>query len=186
MKVSKTIKDTEKKMEVAIDAYIHDLTSIRTGRANPSILDGIMVEYYGVPTPINQVGNISAPEPRLLVISPWDKTVIKDIERAIMASNIGLNPANDGDLIRLPIPQLTNERRQELVKQAKGKSETFKIQMRNIRRQAIDILKKLEKDDAISEDIIKVAEQDIDDLTKKYIDILEDITENKEAAIMEV
>lgn len=172
-------------MKVAIDAYHRELTSIRTGRANPSILDGINVDYYGVPTPINQVGNISAPEPRLLVVAPWDKTSIPEIEKAILAANIGLNPANDGDIIRLPIPQLTEERRKNLVKQVQQKNETFKIEMRNIRRYAIDNLKKLEKEGE-SEDTIKRAFDEVDELAKKYIANLDDITQTKEAAIMEV
>ena len=186
MSITATLSTSEDKMKKAIEAYKHELSTIRTGRANPSILEGIMVDYYGVPTPLNQVGNISAPEPRLLVIQPWDKSVIEAIEKAILAANIGINPANDGQVVRLPIPQLTEERRKELVKQVHKKGEDFKVEIRNIRRQTNDSLKKLVKDEGVSEDAVKDGETDVQDLTKTYSDKIDDITKHKEAAIMEV
>ncbi|QRN86325.1 ribosome recycling factor [Clostridia bacterium] len=186
MSISKAITEAEERMKKGIDAYKHDLSTIRTGRANPSILEGIMVDYYGVPTPINQVGNISAPEPRMLVVQPWDKTAIADIEKAIMAANIGINPANDGQLIRLPIPQLTEERRKELVKQVHKKGEDFKVEIRNIRRQTNDALKKLMKTDGVSEDAVKNAEEQVQEITKTYSDKIDEITKVKEASIMQV
>lgn len=186
MSISRTITESEEKMQKAIDAYKHELSTIRTGRANPGILEGIMVDYYGVPTPLNQVGNISAPEPRLLVIQPWDKTVINDIEKAILAANIGINPANDGQLVRLPIPQLTEERRKELVKQVHKKGEEFKVEIRNIRRNTNDALKKLIKTDGVSEDAVKDGEDDIQEITKKYSEKVDEISKSKEASIMEI
>lgn len=186
MSISKAITEAEERMEKGIVAYKHDLSSVRTGRANPSILEGIMVDYYGVPTPINQVGNISAPEPRLLVVQPWDKTAIADIEKAIMAANIGINPSNDGQLIRMPIPQLTEERRKELVKQVHKKGEEFKVEIRNIRRQTNDALKKLTKTDGVSEDAVKNAEDQIQEITKTYSLRIDEITKAKEESIMQV
>jgi len=186
MSINATLKDTKDKMDKAIEAFRHDLTTVRTGRANPAILEDITVDYYGVPTPINQVGNISTPEPRLLVIQPWDKSVITAIEKAILAANLGINPANDGQLIRLPIPQLTEERRKELVKQVHKKAEEFKVEVRNIRRQANDELKKLGKQDGISEDAVKGAEEEIQDMTRDYAEKIDEITEHKEEAILEV
>ncbi len=186
MSIAKTITAAEDKMAKAIDAYKHELSSIRTGRANPGILEGIMVDYYGVPTPLNQVGNISAPDPHLLVVQPWDKTVIGAIEKAILAANIGINPANDGQQVRLPIPQPTEERRKELVKQVHKKGEEFKVEIRNIRRQTNDALKKLVKEDGISEDMVKDGEAQVQDITKVYSEKVEEVSKHKEAAIMEV
>ncbi len=186
MSIARTITEAEEKMVKAIEAYKHDLTAIRTGRANPGILEGIMVDYYGVPTPINQVGNISAPDPRLLVIQPWDKSVISDIEKAIMAANIGINPGNDGQVVRLPIPQPTEERRKELVTQVHTKAEEFKVEIRNVRRQTNDALKKLVKEDGISEDMVKDGEAQVQDLTKVYSEKIDGVSKYKEVAIMEV
>ncbi len=186
MSIAKTISDAEQKMLIAIEAYKHELSTIRTGRANPSILEGIRVDYYGVPTPLNQVGNISAPEPRMLIIQPWDKSIINGIEKAILAANIGINPGNDGEVIRLPIPQLTEERRKELVKQVKKKGEDFKVEIRNIRRQTNDLLKKLEKDEGVSEDAVKNGEAEVQELTKKYSELIDSIGVHKEEAILEV
>lgn len=186
MSIARTITEAEEKMTKAIEAYKHELTSIRTGRANPGILEGIMVDYYGVPTPINQVGNISAPDPRLLVIQPWDKSVISDIEKAILAANIGVNPGNDGQVVRLPIPQPTEERRKELVKQVHKKGEEFKVEIRNVRRQTNDALKKLVKEDGISEDMVKDGEAQVQDITKVYSEKVDAVSKHKEAAIMEV
>lgn len=186
MSISKTITAAEEKMQKAIEAYKHELTNIRTGRANPAILEGVKVEYYGTLTPINQVGNISAPEPRLLLIQPWDKSVIAEIEKAILAANIGINPSNDGQVVRLPIPQLTEERRKELVKQVHKKAEEFKVEIRNIRRATNDALKKLIKDEGVSEDAVKDGEDEIQELTKTYSAKVDEISKHKEEAIMEV
>lgn len=179
------IEHTEEKMKKVIEAFKEHLKAIRTGRATPSILEGIMVDYYGVDTPIAQVGSISAPEASLLVVQPWDKTAIKSIEKAILTSERGLNPNNDGNLIRIPIPALTEERRKELVKQVKKIAEEFKIQIRNDRRDGNDNLKKLEKG-TVSEDNIGDAEDEIQELTNIYIKEIDDITKNKEEAIMEI
>ncbi len=186
MSTKDLMKKTEQKMSKVIEAYRHELSTVRTGRANPGILDGIFVDYYGTPTPLNQVGNISAPESRLLVIQPWDKSVIGAVEKAIQTSNLGLNPSNDGEVIRIPIPQLTEERRKELVKLVRKKSEDFKVEIRNIRRSANDDLKKLEKDDSLSEDTVKATVDDIQELTNTFIGTIDEMTKHKEEAVMEI
>ena len=179
------LEHTEEKMQKVIEAFKEHLKVIRTGRATPSILDGIMVDYYGVETPIGQVGSITAPEANLLVVQPWDKTALKTIEKAILISERGLNPNNDGNIIRIPIPTLTEERRKELVKQVKKASEEFKVQIRNIRRDGNDDLKKIEKG-KVSEDSIGEAEDNIQELTNNYIKQIDEITKNKEVSIMEI
>lgn len=179
------IKNTEGKMKKTIEVYKDHLKTIRTGRANPGLLDGIMVSYYGVDTPIAQVGNISAPEPNLLVVQPWDKTAIKDIEKAVISSERGLNPNNDGDILRIPIPALTEERRIELVKQVKKMAEEFKVQIRNARHDGNNDLKKLDKG-SVSEDSLGEAEDEIQKLTNSYIEEIDTIFNNKEESIMEI
>lgn len=179
-------KDIEEKMSKTISVYREDLQSIRAGRANPSLLDKINVEYYGQMTPLNQIAGISAPEPRLLVIQPWDANAIEPIEKAILKSDLGLNPSNDGKIIRLNIPQLTEERRVELTKVVKKNGENAKIAIRNIRRDAIDEVKKLEKSKEISEDDRKDAEDDIQNITDKYITEIDDITKAKEEELLEI
>ncbi|MCI0502143.1 MAG: ribosome recycling factor [Fusobacteria bacterium] len=176
---------TEDKMKKIIEALKEHIKVIRTGRANPGILDGILVNYYGVDTPIGQVGSISAPEANLLVVQPWDKTALKSIEKAILASERGLNPNNDGNIIRIPIPALTEERRKELVKQVKKISEEFKVQIRNTRRDGNDDLKKIEKG-KVSEDSKEEAVEKIQVLTDSYIKKVDEIIKNKEASIMEI
>ena len=178
-------ENTEEKMKKIIEALKEHLKVIRTGRATPSILDGIIVDYYGVETPIAQVGSISAPEANILVVQPWDKTALKTIEKAILTSERGLNPNNDGNIIRIPIPSLTEERRKELVKQVKKVSEEFKIQIRNTRRDGNDDLKKIEKE-KVSEDSLKETEDKIQNSTDSYIKKIDEIVKNKEAAIMEI
>ena len=148
----------QQQMEKTIEALKHEFSTIRAGRANAQMLDKIRVDYYGTPTPINQVGSISVPEPRTLMINPWDKSAMKDIETAIRNSDLGLNPTNDGEVIRLNVPALTEERRKELCKQAKKASEEFKVRLRNERRDANDKLKKLEKEGEITEDDLKKAQ----------------------------
>lgn len=182
-----TIKeDLEEKMAKAVNAFKSDLSTIRTGKANPSLLEKVVVDYYGTPTPINQMANISAPEAKMLVVQPWDKSVISTIEKAIMKSDLGLNPSSDGNIIRLVIPQLTQETRKDLVKKVKKKSEEAKIGIRNIRRDGNEQLKSIEKSKEINEDEHKKAQDDVQKLTDKYIAEVEKILDNKENEIMEI
>ncbi|MBA9024839.1 MULTISPECIES: ribosome recycling factor [Bacillaceae] len=180
------IDNSKTKMEKAISAYTRELASIRAGRANASLLDRISVEYYGAPTPINQVAGISVPEARLLVIQPYDKTILGDIEKAILKSDLGLNPSNDGSIIRIAIPALTEERRKELVKMVRKEAEEAKIAIRNIRRDGNDDLKKLEKNGEITEDDLRGYSDDIQKITDSHINKIEDITKDKEKEILEV
>ncbi|WP_106766036.1 ribosome recycling factor [Paenibacillus faecalis] len=178
-------KNAEERMEKAILSLKRDLATLRAGRANASLLDRIQVEYYGAPTPVNQLANISTPDPRTLMIQPWDKSSLGDIEKAIMKSDIGLTPANDGNQIRLSIPPLTEERRTELVKMTKKFGEEAKVAIRNIRRDANDDIKKLEKTD-ISEDESRRHQDDIQKATDKYIAEVDKVLVAKEKEIMEV
>ncbi|WP_400247269.1 ribosome recycling factor [Niallia sp. JL1B1071] len=180
------IANTKEKMNKAIQSYSRELASIRAGRANASLLDRITVDYYGSPTPINQIAGISVPEARLLVIQPYDKTILGDIEKAILKSDIGLNPSNDGSVIRLSIPMLTEERRKELVKNVKKESEEAKIAIRNIRRDGNDDLKKLEKNGDITEDALRGFNDDIQKLTDEFISKIDALTKEKEKEILEV
>ena len=173
-------------MEKTIEALKHEFSTIRAGRANAQMLDKIRVDYYGTPTPINQVGSISVPEPRTLMINPWDKSAMKDIETAIRNSDLGLNPTNDGEVIRLNVPALTEERRKELCKQAKKASEEFKVRLRNERRDANDKLKKLEKEGEITEDDLKKAQDNVQKMTDKYTKEVDVLLEVKEKDIMAV
>lgn len=179
-------QEAEDKMKKAVEAMRKELASIRAGRANPALLDKVQVDYYGTMTPVNQLASISAPEPRLLVIQPWDKSVIAGIEKAILKSDLNLTPSNDGNVIRIAIPQLTQERRQELVKLVKKKAEEFRVVIRNIRREANDGIKAMEKDKSISEDEAKKAQEQIQKLTDRYIEQVDKVLSNKEAEIMEV
>ncbi|GIN70444.1 ribosome-recycling factor [Bacillus sp. J14TS2] len=180
------ISSTKDKMEKSLQAYKRELSSIRAGRANASLLDKISVDYYGAPTPINQMASISVPEARMLVVQPYDKTIIGDIEKAILKSDLGLNPANDGSLIRLTIPQLTEERRKELVKVVKKEAENAKVVVRNIRRDANEDLKKLEKSGDITEDELRSYTEDIQNLTDEHISQIETTTKEKEQEVLEV
>ena len=182
---SEKVKMYEEKMTKTLAALDNDYSTIRAGRANPHVLDKIMVDYYGAPTPLNQVGNISVPEPRMLQIQPWDSSMIKAIEKAINQSELGINPGNDGKVIRLIFPELTEERRKELVKEVKKKGEAGKVAVRNIRRDANDYLKKLGKTD-ISEDEIKDLEDEIQKLTDKYIKDMDKAVEEKSKEILTV
>ncbi|HHY60976.1 MAG TPA: ribosome recycling factor [Clostridia bacterium] len=179
-------REAEDRMKKTVELMRKDLASIRAGRANPALLDKVQVEYYGTPTPVNQLATISAPEPRLLVIQPWDKSVIASIEKAILKSDLNLTPTNDGNVIRIVIPQLTQERRQELVKLVKKKAEEYRVHIRNIRREANDKIKALEKEKSISEDEAKRAQDKIQKLTDDYIDQVDAVLSSKEAEIMEV
>jgi ribosome recycling factor len=186
MMTEQLFQEAEDKMKKAIEAMKRDLASIRAGRANPALLDKVQVDYYGTMTPVNQLASISAPEPRLLVIQPWDKTVIASIEKAILKSDLNLTPSNDGTIIRIAIPQLTQERRQELVKLVKKKAEEYRVVIRNIRREANDGVKSLEKDKSLSEDEAKKAQEQIQKLTNEYVEQVDKVLANKEAEIMEV
>lgn len=178
--------EIETKMEKRIDGYSGELKTIRAGRANASVLDKIAIDYYGTMTPVNQVGSISSPDPRQLVIQPWDASVLKEIEKAINVSDIGITPQNDGKVIRLTFPPLTEERRKELVKTVKKYTEEAKVQIRNARRDALDDYKKKKKDGEVTEDDLKEIEKDIQKLTDKYIKEIDDICAAKEKEILEV
>lgn len=180
------ISNTKGKMEKAIQAYTRELASIRAGRANASLLDKITVDYYGAPTPINQMASVSVPEARLLMIQPYDKTIIGDIEKAILKSDLGLTPSSDGSVIRLAIPQLTEERRKELVKLVKKEAEDAKVAIRNIRRDGNEDLKKLEKNGEITEDDLHGFSDDIQKLTDDHIKQIDQITKEKEQEITAV
>ncbi|MED1872392.1 ribosome recycling factor [Brevibacillus borstelensis] len=180
------LKDMEERMSKAISTLKKDLASLRAGRANPAILDKIAVDYYGTPTPISQLANISVPEPRMLTIQPWDKSSLKEIDRAIQQSDLGLTPSNDGTIIRIVIPPLTEERRKELVKVANKSGEEAKVAIRNIRRDANDDIKKLEKGGTISEDESRRHQETIQKATDKYIAEVDKIVKEKEKDILEV
>jgi ribosome recycling factor len=180
------IANTKEKMKKAIQAFTRELATIRAGKASASLLDRVTVEYYGAPTPVNQLAGISTPEARLLVIQPYDKTILGDIEKAILKSDLGLNPSNDGSIIRISIPQLTEERRKELVKVIKKESEEAKVAIRNIRRDGNDELKKLEKNGEITEDALRGYSDDIQKVTDEHIAKIDQITKDKEKEIMEV
>ncbi len=178
--------DAKERMTKAVQAYTRELASIRAGRASASLLDKIAVEYYGVPTPINQLASISTPEARLLMIQPYDKSIVSDVEKAIMKSDLGLNPTSDGSVIRIAIPPLTEERRKELVKLVKKESEEAKVAIRNIRRDANDDLKKLEKNGELTEDDLRGYTDDVQKLTDEFIAKIDQITKEKEKEILEV
>jgi ribosome recycling factor len=184
--VQQVINTAKEKMDKAVQAFTRELATIRAGRANPSLLEKVTVDYYGMPTPIIQLASISVPEARLLVIQPYDKSVIKDIEKAILSSDLGLTPSNDGSVIRITIPPLTEERRRELVKLVKKYSEDAKVAVRNIRRDANDELKKLEKNGEITEDELHGYTDDIQKLTDDHIAKIDTITKEKEKEVMEV
>ncbi len=174
----------EERMKKTISVYEENLSEIRAGRANPAILNKITVDYYGTATPINQVAGISVPEARLIVIQPWDGSVLKEIERAILASDIGITPNNDGKVIRLNFPELNEERRKELVKDIRKMGEEAKVAVRQVRRDGIDDFKKQQKDSVITEDDLKQAEDQVQKLTDKYVEEIDKLTDSKEKEIM--
>ena len=179
------LQQYEDKMKKAIEFLEGDYNTIRAGRANPHVLDRIRVDYYGTPTPIQQVGNITVPEARIIQIAPWEKSIIKAIEKAILTSDLGINPSNDGSVIRLVFPELTEERRKDLVKEVRKKAEDGKVAIRNIRRDGNDALKKLGKTD-VSEDEIKQLEEQLQKATDKYIKEVDSLMEKKSKEIMTV
>ncbi|MEX2104820.1 MAG: ribosome recycling factor [Bacilli bacterium] len=180
------IEATEERMDKAIISLRRELSSLRAGRANPALLDRIQVDYYGSPMPINQLANITVPDARLLLIQPWDKSSLAAIERALQKSDLGLSPSNDGNVIRIAIPALTQERRAELVKLTKKAGEESKVALRNIRRDTNDDIKKLEKNGEITEDDVRSYQNDVQKLTDKYVADIEKVLADKEKEIMEV
>ena len=177
---------TKERMEKCLDSLERDFSNIRAGRANPNVLNNVMVDYYGTPTPVGQMAAVSVPEPRLLVIQPWDASTLKDIEKAINVADIGINPQNDGKVIRLAFPQLTEEHRKNLVKDVAKRGEEAKVAVRNVRRDAMDDLKKMKKDNAITEDDLKDGEKKMQDITDKYIKQVEEMTKKKEDEILSI
>lgn len=185
--MEKAIKTkAQEKMEKAIDALKKDLASMRTGRASLALLEGIMVDYYGTATPINQVAALSVPDPKTIHIQPWEQKIIGEIEKAILKSDLGLTPSNDGKAVRVNIPPLTEERRKQLVKLAKKRAEESRVAVRNIRRDVNEELKKLEKEKHVSEDIVKKSLDDVQKMTDLFIKKVEEVLEHKEKEIMEV
>ena len=184
--MSVDFKEFNRKMDKTLEILQEDFGAIRAGRANARVLDRITVEYYGVETPVGQVGTISSPDARTLVIQPWDGSLLKKIEKAIQASDLGINPQNDGRVIRLVFPQLTEERRKELAKQVRKYGEDAKVAVRNVRRDAMDYIKKLKKDSEITEDDQKKAEKDLQELTDKYIKKVDEVCGAKEKELMEL
>ena len=181
-----SIKLAGEKMDKTVAGVRKDLSTLRAGRANPQILDKIVVDYYGSPTPLNQVGNISSPEPRMLVITPWEASMIGPIEKAILKSDIGINPSNDGKTIRLLVPELTEERRKDLSKQVKKMAEEGKVAIRNIRRDIMESIKKMKKDSVITEDDLKKAETEMQKVTDAHIKELDTVAADKEKEIMSI
>jgi ribosome recycling factor len=179
------LEETEEKMGNAIGHLERELSKIRAGKANPQMLDSVKVDYYGTLTKLSQVSNINTPDPRSIVVQPWEKNMLAPIEKAIMAANLGFNPQNDGTIIRIVVPPLTEERRRDLVKKAKSEAESTKVSIRNVRREAIDGGKKLEKQ-GVPEDLVKKFESDIQDLTNKYIAQVDKLLEVKEGDIMTI
>ncbi|WP_295624145.1 ribosome recycling factor [uncultured Corynebacterium sp.] len=184
--IDETLLDAEEKMTNSVEHCREEMTHIRTGRANPAMFNGVMAEYYGSPTPITQMSTISVPEPRMLIIKPYEPSVMQDIENAIRNSDLGVNPTNDGHVLRVTVPQLTEERRREMVKLAKSKGEDAKIAIRNIRRKGMESLKKIQKDGDAGEDEVQAAEKELDGVTKNYVEQVDGLVERKEKELMEV
>ncbi len=186
MEVIEIKKDAKNRMDKAVESFHNELHKIRTGRATPALLDGIRVEYYGQKVPLNQAATVNVPEPRLIMVQPWEKKMLAEIEKEIMKADLGLNPNNDGNVIRIPIPQLSEERRKEMVKLVHKFAEDARIAVRNIRRDANDTLKKKEKSNDISEDELSVALEEVQKLTDEHIEEIDGLMKNKEVEIMEV
>lgn len=184
--IDEILLESEERMSNSVEHTREDLTTIRTGRANPAMFNGVIAEYYGVPTPITQMATISVPEPRMLLIKPYEMNVMNEIENAIRNSDLGVNPTNDGQVLRVTIPQLTEERRKDMVKVAKSKGEDGKIAVRNIRRKGMEQLKKLQKDGDAGEDEVQAAEKELDKVTQTYVAQIDEVVAKKEAELMEV
>lgn len=186
MATAEIIKDAKTRMEKAVEDFKHKLTTVRTGRASSSVLDGVLVEYYGTPTPLNQVATINVPEASLITVQPFDPSLVNDIDKAIRSSDLGLNPSNDGKLVRVPIPPLTEERRKQMVKVTHDMAEEHRTAVRNVRRDANDKLKKSLKDKAISEDEERRSMDEVQKLTDQHINKIGELLSHKEAEIMKV
>ena len=184
--INDIVTDSEDGMKKAVDSFKRDLQKIRTGRANTAMLDGIKVDYYGTPTPVNQVASVQVVDARLITVKPWEKNMLPVIDKAIRASDLGINPVADSELVRLPIPPLTQERRKELAKVVNKQTEEARVAVRAARRDAMDMIKEAEKDKQISEDERKGGEKNVQDLTDKYIAMVDDIAKAKEKEIMEL
>jgi ribosome recycling factor len=184
--IADAMREADEKMTKAITVAKEDFSAIRTGRANPAMFNKILAEYYGAPTPVNQLASFHSPEPSLMVITPFDKGSLAAIEKAIRDSDLGVNPVDDGNVIRVPFPPLTEERRKEFIKVAKTKAEEARVTMRNIRRHAKDTLEALQKDGEVGEDDVRRAEKQLDDLTHKYTAQVDDLLKHKEAELLEV
>jgi len=184
--IEETLLEAEEKMEKAVVVAKEDFAAIRTGRAHPAMFNKIVADYYGAPTPINQLASFSVPEPRMAVVTPFDKSALRNIEQAIRDSDLGVNPSNDGNIIRVVFPELTEERRREYIKVAKGKGEDAKISIRSVRRKAKDAIDKLIKDGEIGEDEGRRAEKELDDTTAKYVAQVDELLKHKEAELLEV
>lgn len=182
----KVIDEAERKMKSSVEATRREMATIRTGKATTSLLDTVRVNYYGNMVPINQTANVSVPEPRMLLIQPWDKSMVEEIKKAVLKSDLGLNPTDDGMVIRIPIPSLTEERRKDLVRTVKLMAEEGRVKVRGIRREANDKLKGLEKDKSISEDDSRKAQSEIQKITDKYVEAIDGVLDNKQQEIMEV
>ncbi|MGH3433142.1 MAG: ribosome recycling factor [Thermocrispum sp.] len=184
--IDETLLDAEEKMEKAVSVAKEDLTSVRTGRATPAMFARITVEYYGAPTPLNQLAGVSIPEARMAVVKPYDVSQLVAIEKAIRESDLGVNPSNDGTIIRIVIPQLTEERRREMVKMAKGKGEDARVHIRGVRRKAKEELERLKKDGEVGEDDVFHAEKELQTLTDQYVHQIDELVKHKEAELLEV
>ncbi|GGW75223.1 hypothetical protein GCM10010503_61030 [Streptomyces lucensis JCM 4490] len=184
--IEETLLEAEEKMEKAVVVAKEDFAAIRTGRAHPAMFNKIVADYYGAPTPINQLASFSVPEPRMAVVTPFDKSALRNIEQAIRDSDLGVNPSNDGNIIRVVFPELTEERRRDYIKVAKGKGEDAKVSIRSVRRKAKDAIDKLIKDGEVGEDEGRRAEKELDDLTAKYVAQVDELLKHKEAELLEV
>lgn len=186
MTTQEKLVSADSRMKKVIEALVRDMSGIRTGRANPAVVEGILVEHYGTTMPLNQLANISAPEARLITIQPWDKTSLPSIEKAILKANLGFNPSNDGTVIRLLIPQLTEERRMDMVKAVRKRVEEGKVSLRNVRREILDEIRALEKDKKASQDDVRRATDQLQAVTDKFIAQIDDIDKKKEAELMAI
>lgn len=184
--IDDVLLDAEERMTSSVEHTRSELVTIRTGRANPAMFNGVMADFYGAPTPINQMATVSVPEPRMLLVKPFDPSTLGEIENAIRNSDLGVNPTDDGNVIRVTIPQLTEERRRDLVKQAKAKGEDGKIAIRNVRRSGMEALKKIQKDGDAGEDEVTAAEKELDKTTAKFVAEIDDLVSRKEAELLEV
>lgn len=184
--IDEILFEAEERMSATVEHTREDLTTIRTGRANPAMFNGVVASYYGIPTPITQMATVSVPEPRMLLIRPYEQTSMGEIENAIRNSDLGVNPTNDGQVLRVTIPQLTEERRKEMAKLARSKGEDGKIAIRNIRRKGMDQLKKLQKDGDAGEDEVLAAEKELDKVTARYVEQVDEVVQKKEKELLEV